>query len=65
MNNNPKIDVLYLCDEKACKNCSDVCEHTHDINHAIHKNDLVGRMFEYVVGANVIGFLEQKGETNV
>jgi hypothetical protein len=28
--------VLYLCDQKACKNCSyPECRHTHDIEHAI------------------------------
>jgi len=31
------IEVLYLCDKKACKVCSRLhCEHTNDISHAIN-----------------------------
>lgn len=43
-----QIDILYLCDRKACKKCSEFCEHTINKEHAIHKDDLDGRMFEYV-----------------
>lgn len=28
--------ILYLCDRKACENCSDICKHTTDIRHAIN-----------------------------
>ena len=31
-----KMDVLYLCDRKACENCSSKCRHTKDICHAIN-----------------------------
>lgn len=32
--NNDK--VFYLCDRKACSNCSDTCGYTSDINHAVN-----------------------------
>lgn len=58
-----EIEVLYLCDTKACKNCSDFCEHTSNIEHAVHRNDLDGRMFEYVyAGKNKVGFFEVRKE---
>lgn len=28
--------ILYLCDRKACENCSSECKHTTDIRHAIN-----------------------------
>ena len=28
--------ILYLCDRKACENCSDICKHTSDIRHAVN-----------------------------
>lgn len=28
--------VLYFCDGKACPSCSDLCNHTTDINHAVN-----------------------------
>ena len=44
------INILYLCDGKQCYNgpCqNEDCHHTHDINHALHKDDLDGKLFEY------------------
>ena len=32
--------VLYLCDRKACKNCSLECMHTSDVTHAINFTQL-------------------------
>lgn len=58
------IDILYLCDNAACsglKTCeSGLCSHTHDINHAINKDDLDGRLFEYVDFGDRIGFFEKE-----
>ena len=28
--------ILYICDRKACDNCSDMCKHTTDIRHAVN-----------------------------
>ena len=28
--------ILYLCDRKACENCSGICKHTTDIRHAVN-----------------------------
>lgn len=57
------IDILYLCDCMACSgdHCgSNLCRHTPKIEHAIHKDDLDGRLFEYVeTGTDGrIGFFE-------
>ena len=31
------MDIHYICDRKACDNCSyPECKHTEDINHAVH-----------------------------
>lgn len=39
--------ILYVCDRKACKDCSPDCNHTSNINHAANfKNDDV----EYPIG---------------
>lgn len=54
------INILYLCDRKQCENCSDVCKHTSDINHAIHKDTLNGRLFEYTVIGEGTGFFEKE-----
>lgn len=36
-NREHKKNVLYLCDQKACKECyPEYCDHTTDINHAVH-----------------------------
>lgn len=57
------IDILYLCDFKACsklKSCeAGLCYHTNDINHAVNKDDLDGRLFEYVDSGDRIGFFEE------
>jgi hypothetical protein len=57
------IDILYLCDGKQCYDgpCkNEMCRHTPKIEHAIHKDDLDGRLFEYVeTGTDGrIGFFE-------
>lgn len=31
-----KPEIVYLCDRKQCKNCSDSCRYTSDINHAVN-----------------------------
>lgn len=57
------IDILYLCDGKQCYDgpCeNEMCRHTFEIEHAIHKDDLDGRLFEYAdegLGGR-IGFFE-------
>jgi len=30
------MDILYLCDRKACEQCNPECQHTKDIYHAIN-----------------------------
>lgn len=32
--------VFYLCDRKACENCSDECMYTSDVSHAINFNKI-------------------------
>lgn len=39
-------NIFYLCDRKACEKCHEECHHTSDIKHAVHRDDLEGRMFE-------------------
>ena len=56
------VNILYLCDRKACENCSSYCEYTTDINHAIHKDSLDGREFEYKEGLLDATFTEKKGK---
>lgn len=60
------IDIFYLCDNMACsKSCNgSCCRHTSDIEHAIHKDDMEGRLFEYTaVGTDGrIGFFEKEVE---
>lgn len=56
-----KLKVAYVCDRKACEKCSDECSHTHDLEHALHKNDLQGRIFRCINDSNgVIGFFEME-----
>ena len=57
------VNILYLCDRKACENCSDYCKHTSDIEHAMHKDSLDGREFEYKEGLLDVTFMEKKIET--
>lgn len=47
---NKKVDILYLCDNMAClSSCRESeCSHTYKLEHARHKEDLDGRIFEYV-----------------
>lgn len=41
-----KADVLYLCDQKACKECNPgQCRHTTDINHAVNFRFSYNRAF--------------------
>lgn len=58
------IDILYLCDFTACskaKTCEVcLCYHTNNINHAINKDDLDGRLFEYVDRGDRIAFFEKE-----
>ncbi len=63
------IEILFLCDGTQCFDgpCQNVyCEHTHDINHALHKDDLEDRLFRYVDmsfgNINRIGFFEVESE---
>lgn len=57
-----RIDLLYLCDGKACKNCSEYCHHTSDITHAVHRYDLHGRKFKYIANCTYIGMFEIESE---
>ena len=52
------VNILYICDRKACKNCHEECKHTINIEHAVNRYDINGRMFEYVDNGNQIGFFE-------
>lgn len=61
------IDIFYLCDGNSCTRgfrellCqSGECKHTSDINHAIHKDSLTGRLFEYARCGDNIGFFEKE-----
>lgn len=63
--NSKQIDIFYLCDREACAVSCDpdcVCIHTSNIEHAVNKDDLDGRLFEYVDRGDRIGFFEKEGE---
>ena len=51
-------EVLYICDRKACENCSEECRHTSDIDHAVNRYDFNGRMFQLIEGGDCTGFFE-------
>ena len=51
----PKKEILYLCDRRACEKCSGMlCHHTNDIRHAEHfRADLNGVMYEEPIREDV------------
>ena len=53
-------EVLYICDRKACENCSEECHHTSDIEHAVNRYDFNGRMFQFLEcgDGGRVGFFE-------
>ena len=52
-------NIFFLCDRKAdCKNCHEECSHTSDIEHAVHRDELEGRMFECKGRLDHYGFFE-------
>ena len=55
-----KVDILYLCDNMAClDSCRESeCSHTSNLKHARHKEDLDGRIFEYVKTSKGADFFE-------
>lgn len=55
---NNDVDFLYLCDRKACENCHDECNHTSDIEHAIHRDGLNSRKFMLVRDKSHTGLFE-------
>ena len=52
--------IFYICDRKACKNCYEYCKHTSDIEHAEHRHDLNGRMFQFLDNGDASGFFEEE-----
>lgn len=51
--------IFFLCDREAdCKKCHEECSHTSDIEHAVHRYDLDGRMFEFRGNLDHCGFFE-------
>ena len=38
--------VLYLCDRRACDECNDYCEYTHDVKHAVNFKNVSGVFVE-------------------
>lgn len=67
MSESDNIDIFYLCDGNSCTRgfgqllCqSGECKHTSDINHAIHKDSLTGKLFEYAKCGDNIGFFEKE-----
>ena len=63
--NSKPIDILYICGREACMVSCDpdcVCIHTSKIEHAVNKDDLDGRLFEYIDRGDRIAFFEKKGE---
>lgn len=51
-----KVDIFYICDRKACVNCSPECFHTTDISHAknfkkdTYKTKIKGKVKEIDIG---------------
>ena len=46
-----KAIAVYICDKKACDECSGICEHTTDIKHAVNFEPIRfinGKVIEYV-----------------
>ena len=42
------VKILYVCDHRACKVCSKMCNHTTDINHAENFENVNGIMIEKI-----------------
>lgn len=63
--NMKDIKLLYLCDRKACSNCSKECKHTSNIEHAINRSNLDGRLFEYMQGDEEILLFEKVDESQI
>lgn len=42
--------MLFICDRKACKSCYSECKHTMNIEHAVNRHNLNGKIFEYIEG---------------
>ena len=63
---NKEVDILYLCYNMRCANSCHVaeCTHTHDLEHAKHKDSLDGRIFEYIDTGENIGFFEMDVDIN-
>lgn len=58
---NDNIKILYLCDQKKCKNCSfPECEYTSDFEHSLYKTreDLLGVYFECKPMGDTLIFIE-------
>ena len=59
------IKLLYLCDRKACSNCSNECKHTSNIEHAINRSDLDGNFFEFIEGDGEILMFEKADKSQI
>ena len=58
MNN---FDMLFICDRQACKSCYGECKHTKNIEHAVNRHNLNGKIFECIEGYDGrIGLFEKE-----
>lgn len=57
------VDIFYICDRKACEICNRECNHTSDIEHAVNRLSLHGRLFRYLDRGDCKGLFEM--EVNV
>ena len=63
--NKVAVGIFYLCDCKQCGDiCSTECNHTSNIEHALHKDNLSECLFKPVVdeGGNIMSFIEKESE---
>lgn len=54
------IDIFYICDRKACEICNKECNHTSDIEHAVNRLSLHGRLFSYLDRGDCKGLFEME-----
>ena len=59
---NASMKIAYICDRKKCKNCSDICNHTTDINHAVNFKEEAADVWMELEEAGDESTIEEKPE---
>ena len=57
------VKMFFICDRKACESCYVECKHTRNIEHAVNRHNLNGKIFECIEGYDgSIGLFERNKE---